>query len=548
MLIRRRLKHLMAEFLAEQRGGVSLLMLPMFVLFIFGTGMAIDFARHEVERIDAQDALDRGVLSAASASTNAEAVEIVRRFFATRTFNSSQVEPIITADIEGGPGSLRTVAARVNYPMPTTVLSLVGIQTVGIIAGAKAEEQEPVDGEIALVLDISGSMARETTRVEAEDGSVTNPTRLTVLQGAASEFVTDILNSPGGVNTSISLVPYAGQVNPGRFFFERLVNSTQYDFESIFDNELRSHCIEFTDSDFDERLDSSLGLPPRNSRAQTPHFQHFNFERLRGQATLPVNPDGGNNAEWGWCPTDLLNRFDAVRNVDYRGVDELAIVPHSDNEEMLVKRISRFRGHDGTGTQIGMKWGLAMLAPSTRPYISELASTPAALLELDGLEPVPDRFSNRPQDFGKENVVKTIVLMTDGNIRFQQRPRPENYESEEDIESFGYDEEQVRPIGGGLTARNTTQFKVSESILNFAEQGLDEALRFNQLIGLCELAKSKGIVVYTIGFDVPNGSQAQTAMQDCATGPEFFFDVQGGELFDAFDKISAEFTALRLFE
>ncbi|MEL6476603.1 MAG: pilus assembly protein TadG-related protein [Pseudomonadota bacterium] len=551
------------SFIGSENGTLTFLMLPMFVLFIFGTGLAIDFARHEAERIDLQDALDRGVLAAASAATNDEAKAVVQQFVDARTFNRVPVQANVIAQLQGGPGTERIVSATAGYQMPTAFLYLVGLPTVGVNSAAAAIEQEPVDGEIALILDISGSMAREAT-------SGTAQRRLGLLQDAASEFVSDILNSPGGVSTSITLVPYAGHVNPGQFFYEKLIDpAREFDglvkqVDPIFADAtfagFGSHCIEFTDADFDLTDPTlALGLPPEGARSQVPHFQNFSYERLRDNPT--GDPNAGRNAEWGWCPTDV------EKNDLTNGFDETMIVPFTDDVDLLTKHIRGFHGHDGTGTQIGFKWGLAMLAPSTQPYIQELSEM--TQLERDAMRAteVPVRFADRPKPYDANNTVKTIVLMTDGNVRYQVRPLLASYDTElfeDGPEEFGFRPECVAAGSTGGTAYNTltsgftpssVQEQAGENCHKFFESNLasqsardaDELVRFNQLQDLCALAKSNGITIYTIGFDIEAGTPADTAMSNCATGPEFYFDVDGSQLFDAFDKISVDLQALKLF-
>ncbi len=66
-----------------------------------------------------------------------------------------------------------------------------------------------------------------------------------------------------------------------------------------------------------------------------------------------------------------------------------------------------------------------------------------------------------------------------------------------------------------------------------------------QALALCEEMKSqnKGIVVYTVGFAIPEGSSQRQTMKDCATSSaHYFFPYDGDELRAAFANIGQALT------
>lgn len=490
-------------FLRDERGAVTALLLPLFLLLVFATGLAIDLAYHEAQRADLQNALDRGVLAAASLEQTEDAAEIVQGYVDARTFRTHPVTASVTVDAVS---NSRSVSAGAAYSFDTSVLKVAGLKTLGVGAGAAALEGTG-EIEISLVLDISGSMAREAT-------GGTTARRLDVLREAAKDFVDATLKDKGQNNTSISLIPYAGQVNAGPFYDMLATQPRVHAYSS---------CIEFQDQDM-----QNIDLPLQQSRAQVPHFQNFYFERLRGQTRLPYDPKKGREAEWGWCPADRQ-----------------ALVPFSSDIGRLKKEIDEFAGHDGTGTQIGMKWGLALLAPSSQPLVGALAD-----------KGIVDRtFANRPGAFGDPSRQKIIVLMTDGNIRYQNRPLSSVYPNPNAAgrggkDYFALNTAEIRCCAGGnLYARNTlTDDAADISVLrDNAARNADEAFRERQFLDLCTLAKDNGIRIYTIGFDIQTSDPAFNQMRNCASHPSDFFDVDGLELHSAFGKISAEIRALRLF-
>ncbi|SDE36739.1 pilus assembly protein TadG-related protein [Rhodobacter capsulatus] len=61
---------------------------------------------------------------------------------------------------------------------------------------------------------------------------------------------------------------------------------------------------------------------------------------------------------------------------------------------------------------------------------------------------------------------------------------------------------------------------------------------------LCTAAKAKGIYIFTIATDAP--SAAKTLLQDCSSGPSYYYAVQGSNLSTAFASIAASISSLRL--
>ncbi|MEL7127251.1 MAG: hypothetical protein AAGK30_13505, partial [Pseudomonadota bacterium] len=64
------------------------------------------------------------------------------------------------------------------------------------------------------------------------------------------------------------------------------------------------------------------------------------------------------------------------------------------------------------------------------------------------------------------------------------------------------------------------------------------------LNNICDAAKDKGIVVWTVGFEVTNDSFQ--VMQDCASSPSHAFRVEGIDIVEAFEAIAKQINQLRL--
>ena len=210
---------------------------------------------------------------------------------------------------------------------------------------------------------------------------------------------------------------------------------------------------------------------PGPGHSQTPYFMVWPFDDTYGS--------------WGWCPDDAN-----------------AVVYASDSISELQGRIEDFRLYDGTGMHYAMKWSAALLDPSSREAMSGL---------------VPPKYSGRPLDPG-ENVLKVIVLMTDGGI--SQQYRPADYFDPLNLTTVlnARQEDRVTYVGRGRAQR-----------------------QFNRI---CTQAKNAGIVIFTIAFEAPGSAFEQ--MVDCASSPAHAYNVDGLEIEAAFASIAGQISQLRL--
>jgi len=149
---------------------------------------------------------------------------------------------------------------------------------------------------------------------------------------------------------------------------------------------------------------------------------------------------------------------------------------------------------DGTGTDIAASWGVRALDPVWR-----------GRLDAD--------FTDRPSDWDAEDTQKVMVVMTDGGITAQLRA-PAGYE------------------GTHTPRRDTVAF-------------YGESQARDNFTAVCDHAKDNGAVVYTIAFQV-NGNADRQTMEQCATSPAHYYDVQDLNIAAAFNAIAADLNRLRL--
>ena len=173
-----------------------------------------------------------------------------------------------------------------------------------------------------------------------------------------------------------------------------------------------------------------------------------------------------------------LNDIDPTEGYSSYDCEIPQVVPLTSNKAVLKAEVNGFVAANVTAGHIGTAWGWYLISPNWNRV------WPAA---------------SRPVAYGTKNVVKSIVVMTDG------------------IYNTAY--------YNGATA---------------AQQAID----------LCTNAKAKGVVVYTIGFTAPVGAEATLkacASIDPKTGkPSYYRAGSKAELSAAFSDIATKLTALRI--
>ncbi|QLF71599.1 hypothetical protein FE840_018260 (plasmid) [Peteryoungia desertarenae] len=210
-------------------------------------GGALDIGRHELMRVQLQDAVDRGVLAAASLTQTQDFEATLSDYVKALDFGDA-VALSKKADLSL---NARQVSVTAEYKMQTYFLPLIGIDELTVVASAEAREAKR-NIELSLMLDMSGSM-------------ITND-RIGKLKNAAKAFIDQVLTDEAAKHTTISIVPYAGQVNIGEKVFNRLGGSSarMHGYSS---------CFALTADDHDG------SAPDFSKRPQVAHYTNWNFGR-----------------------------------------------------------------------------------------------------------------------------------------------------------------------------------------------------------------------------------------------------------------------------
>ena len=349
----------------------------IFCLFIFGMmlavgGLSFDLVRYETHRERLQSTLDRAVLSAASLTQSQDPKAVVLDYLTKAGMEDyiDEQDIIVTQDI-----NFRRVqaTARIHVPLHHgTFAVFTGPDNPNneLIAEAHSTAEESIgDVEISLVLDISGSM--------------NSYSRLTNLKTAAKDFLDTIYDAAEADSVSTSIVPYSTQVNAGELLTSYL-NMTEVHQES--------HCIDFVAADFNTAA-MSLTQPYTHSL----HMDPWTTENSTyGYAV-------GEDRPYGISPgrRDLPN---PVCRDNGDGEGNVEIMPWSTDKAALKTYITGLDADGNTSTDIGVKWGAALLDPSMQ----------TALTGMIGTGDVNANIAGRPFNYSSADAMKIMVVMTDG--------------------------------------------------------------------------------------------------------------------------------------
>ena len=299
------------RFLSARQGNVPIMTAALFVPMALMAGGAIDLVEQERLRVALQNALDRGVLAAASLNQTQDPAPLVKSFLAEAPY-ASTAKVTVTEEKKT---NYRKVSATAEFDYDTVFMRLANINALPVKATATAQESRQ-NIELSMVLDISGSML--------DNGGMTQ------LKPAAKNFLATVLRDDSKDFTSVNFIPFAGGVNIGDKVFDYLGGA------SYQRRHTKSSCFEMLSGDF------ASGTPSWPSRDQFPHFTYYNYNVAGKQP-------------W-WCPTSSAS-----------------VAYMSNDLKDLQARVDSLLPFDGTGTAYGMKWAELLLNPSMKPTFKAIA-------------------------------------------------------------------------------------------------------------------------------------------------------------------------------
>ncbi|MEP1353471.1 MAG: TadE/TadG family type IV pilus assembly protein [Tateyamaria sp.] len=303
------LKGSATRFARDESGTMTMFAIMMLMMMLLVGGIGVDLMRNEMERTRVQATVDRAVLAAADLDQTLDPEAVVNDYFE----KAGMSEYLTSVTVDEGL-NYRTVTVQARTTTPTQFMRLMGVDELTVPAKGQAEEKV-ANVEISMVLDISGSMERNS--------------KMENLQDAAKTFVDTVIRDETENLISLSLIPYTAQVNVGFPIFDELQTNHVHDF---------SYCVDFEIEDFD-----STTLDFGKSYEQMQHFE------ASSGYSYPIGNPG--------CPEQ----------------DFEEILAYTQDADVLKGRIDQYRARANTSIHLGMKWGVALLDPSFKPITQALS-------------------------------------------------------------------------------------------------------------------------------------------------------------------------------
>ena len=517
-------------FVRDESGVMIAFSVFFFVIILIVAGIGVDLMHFEMKRTQLQNTLDRAVLAAADLQQPLDASLVVQDYIDKAGLDATLTSaPVVNSGL-----NFKDVLANAELTVPTQFIHMLGIDN--LVAPAAAAAKEAIEGiEVVLVLDVSGSMGWNN--------------KLVNLKPAAREFVDTILGLAQVGDVTISIVPYNTQVNAGAALLSHYNVSTEHNY---------SNCVDFAAADFND-----TALSTAQALDRTAHFDR-SVNQERTFPPVATAAAGGLNV-----PVCATTDFSEIKVM-------------SNNALEMHNKINSFQAGGNTSIDVAMKWANALLDPGTQPVITQMIAN----------GDVSNLNAGRPVAFDEPDVLKVIVVMTDGqntsqwylNENFRSGNSDVYYNATADRYSIrvgstpneyfwthnnswhdhafgdaaGENGTAQRLTYPELFAFNTLQWNRDNNFAPaYGNPSMAQSIWFdnmihyvssyakdNRLQAACGAAKANEVMVYSIGFEAT--THGENEMRDCATSPSHFFDVDGVDISSAFQSIAASIAQLRL--
>ena len=493
---------------------------PMVVSAI---GVSVDLGQTYLVKERLTHALDAAALAAAAnGAEDPNVIEDKVHDFLAANYPEGKIGRTTDIKVENYDDSLYVNAtARLD----TAFMKIFGMPTVDVQVSSEVTRVVGANIELAMVLDISGSMAGQ---------------KIVDLREAAKSLVDIVINdNQQDYYSKIAVVPYSVAVNVGNYAATVrgpvtgpktitaatkanpiVITSNGHGFangDKIYISGVSGmtqiNNKIFTVAGKTNNTFQLSGIDGRNystfkntasAYCTKPGCQYHYFQSPSGNwnnfpISTCVSERTGTNAYKDVSPATTL----VGRNYAAPGNPclENEIVPLSSSKKTLKDKIDDLVASGSTGGQVGVAWGWYILSPSFGSLFPS-ASAPAA--------------------YGAKELHKIVVLMTDG--------------------------EYNSPYCNGVIAKDATNGSGStaDHINCNATNG---GTSYTQAENLCDAMKAKGkdIEIYTIGFRVDDYPRGEDLMEYCATDASHFYTADDGEELKAvFKKIGRNVKSIYL--
>lgn len=553
-------------FLRDERGSVTALGFFIFLMMLLVGGLAVDTMRHEMVRARMQATLDRAVLAGAKSSDAKEARATIEDYFAKADL-TQYLDAEQDGDIAIYLNSAR-VTARASGTMDTYLMKLAGVKTLAAGGASTAEVRVP-KLEISLVVDVSGSMAG---------------TRMSRMKVAAKQFVSTIFNTSEPGNSVISFVPFSWTVTPPQTVFDTLAVNVTHNYSTC----LRMNAADYQHATLtsgnsalsngepvDQMIYTSLyggfdNLQATSRSCYTDEYMFF-LPYSTSAAALHAkidslqpagNTSGHEGMNWGAALLDPSFRQISAALIANGEVDaSLANIPANYDEGETLKVIVMMS--DGANTE---SYFFDKSSPKYRGKQSDLFEVKFQDRVFKYAYHVyQHRIRYDESRCGRRNW--ECVYEANGpekSVYYLRYPWGGWYWSIDDgrwITDHDFDNLDDTLDGYISTEQLSWEMAWGRMSPSYYNDITGDSRPWNDYVGseqvgslekdarmrdVCGATKGKGVVVYSIGFEVPQGGRAEDVLSDCASSTSHYYRANTTDISAVFNSIAANVQNLRL--
>ncbi len=589
------LRRRVVRFRRDEEGGFIIFTLYLFIMMLMIGGLAVDFMRYEITRSRLQNTLDRAILAAADLDQTLPPEDVVQNYFDI----NGMTQFLNTPTIVTGGINYRTVNANASATIPMMFANMIGIETMDTMTVATATESVE-DIEITLVLDISTSMA-SNNKLEEMKAAAKDFIRIIYAQNETEDISISIVPYSTQVNVGYDImrdmtvdwqhdesfcvdftssdytVPW---IRPSRQAVQTAHFDPWYTWGPTVTETERNHVC---------RYGTSSEIMMLNN-VQSELMAHIDGLVAGGNTSIDIG------VKWGV----------ALLHDEFRPVVDAAIARDEVPEAFSGRPYSNTSGQsikimvvmtDGENTDEfrlngSMRTGYSDARLDPRTGLFYIRGSEYGDRDRDGIRDegwyVPhlypngnfwrsngdgvDRNPNYAYLHGEDDDHTRTYTGIDGNGTWSNQvsamsARTFNYSSDIDIDASDY-----RPSGSNTISNQTVRLKYDElydrvslryhayhhmyaqrwwasdyyAHVNDIMWSVGGTTKNSQMHNICNAAKTYGVTIYTIGFEVKDPSAI--VMEDCASSPSHFFRVAGDEIGDAFRSIARQVNELRLIQ
>jgi Flp pilus assembly protein TadG len=513
----------------DRRGSVATIFAVSLVPVLIAAGVGIDIARASAQRAALQDAIDATTLAVAHmpASSTADELKAATIKWANANLGSGT---LTASDVDVSLINGKAVITA-RQSVPTTLTAVAGVKTMPISVTSTVEWGLG-HIEVALVLDNTGSMAG---------------TKLSRLKTAAASLVDSLANTTDKSDANalkISVVPFSTTVKIGTSYggsqyknaswMKGVAPAEYYQSNSSYDifNGARPDrfqlfsdlgdswggCVESRPPPYDVSDTGPLASKPEsyfvpyfapdepdNNKVIKSSFYgyttYYDFDNNYIDDYNNSSPSYDFKSRQGG--TAKYKRDTTRSSGPNEGCDMQSIVRLTTNMTTVKNKIAAMNAVGNTNIPIGLMWGWHTISPNA-PF-------------ADGAS------------YSDKDTKKFVVLLTDGDNTNTVSSNP----NKSAYTAYGYlwQKRMMGKDGKTLLDEDSTADQRSDAM----DARMEVA---------CQAMKDQKITIYTVRIDV-SGS-ASTALKNCASSADKFFDIDSSGLSDAFANIAGSIGRLRI--